>query len=308
MSYLSLIKSWISIVAVFTFVASAQVEEYAALTDDEKRLAKLFNQNMQDRGLKIIPVSKKLTAVARWNTWDLQQNKPHQQENCNIYSWSDKKPSKWAAFCASSDVSWSPWWKKPEEVAGYQKNSLATAVILANVKNLKNAIKRINKIEYLWETDFNKIKTYGVSFRDGYVALWFGKADDALGYHSTTDRLSNISGLWYDPNQNGVGFHFVTLTDNTIVFTYYGKTQTGENLWLISPAVSVKAETTVVVDMYEATKGTFQQPVSGTQKWGRLTIRLASCQHGKAKLEGKDGVLSLDNLQILASPDQVDCI
>lgn len=287
-------------------VSHAQVNEYAPLSDTEKLMVRVLNQKFTENGYTAPPVSKKLMAVARWNVWDLQQSYPF-GTGCGLFSWSALKPDKWATFCQNDTSGWSAWYNKPDEISQYEGRVSAILWVLSGTEKDK-----INKVsEYLFNPEKNmkpeNIVTYAVATEGNFIALWLGYDNDPSGYHDTNDRLSNLSGLWYDPAKNGAGFHALTLPNNTTVFSYYGRTQSGENLWLISGSAQLVANQSVTVPMYEALNGTFSQPSSNTVEWGSFTITLHSCMKGVGQLNGNDGTLHFDNLQLLGRPDQVTC-
>ena len=120
----------------------------------------------------------------------------------------------------------------------------------------------------------------------------------------TTGQLSPaaISGLWYDPASNGTGFNFIA-AENGFFATYYGRSASGQPLWLIStevPAGALKTGTQYTTVLGATTAGTFSQPAFQVETWGKLDITFSSCTRATATLSGKDGTQRL-NLQRLTT-------
>lgn len=153
----------------------------------------------------------------------------------------------------------------------------------------------------------------------GYPIGEFGQAHNALVADSTvtivsqyrqsrqTQRLSNLTGLWFDPALSGSGFNFITKAGETLV-AYYGFTQNGERLWLVSDK-NLKPKTGIneTIPLYETTQGTLNQPKSQIVQWGTLSIVFASCTQASAVLSGKDGTLRYQNLVQLSPSKDIAC-
>ena len=99
-----------------------------------------------------------------------------------------------------------------------------------------------------------------------------------------------VNGLFFDPNNPGHGFDF-NMTEYGLIIYYYGHTNDGERLWLISSLFTdpVEYNSPVTLTMNEVSFGTFNNPVQIETSWGSLTLTMTDCDNGVAVLDGIDG-------------------
>lgn len=129
----------------------------------------------------------------------------------------------------------------------------------------------------------------------------FGESDPTGG-----DDVFNVTGFWYDPSLSGSGFNFAQIRGKTHLY-YYGYTQAGQRLWLISDGGKVLQKgQTQTYNMLEIKDGTFDQPSRNLQSWGTLDLKLVDCGGGRAILAGIDGTQT-HNLKLLGSVDGTRC-
>jgi hypothetical protein len=89
------------------------------LSKEEKLLYSMIMEYRKSKGLPPIPVSAKLTKVAKAHATDLATNYEFDPDNkCNPHSWSKK--GNWSPCCYTSDHKEAAcMWEKPKEIAGY---------------------------------------------------------------------------------------------------------------------------------------------------------------------------------------------
>ena len=118
------------------------------------------------------------------------------------------------------------------------------------------------------------------------------------------------SGLWYEPAMAGEGYNVTVGKTGTIIF-YYGSTNDGERLWLISDVMpdTIVDGGTFSGKMYETDGGDFHHPanpVTKLQDWGTIDVRFDSCTKGLFTLSGSDGNKTSDVVK-LAGIDGAGC-
>jgi hypothetical protein len=109
-------------------------------------------------------------------------------------------------------------------------------------------------------------------------------------------QIPNPTGLWYDPLLDGLGFNLIKSEDGLVVL-YYGYTNDGERLWLISDQEkqTFNIGETYVFKMHEGSDdngASFNvKPVngSGIAEWGTVSIRFDNCSTGTIIVNGNDG-------------------
>ncbi len=143
-------------------------------------------------------------------------------------------------------------------------------------------------VELLW-LENNKIR-YLYYLPNGNIAA-FGEL-----LCSSCNVLQNPSGLWYAPSFDGLGFNLIQSSTGLLIL-YYGYTNDGERLWLISEEgpKNISIGETYTLNMFEGTDdngASFNvKPItgSGTAEWGTVSIRLDSCSTGSIIVNGNDG-------------------
>jgi uncharacterized protein YkwD len=131
------------LVGAWSEISQAEAAQQRALSPEERRLAGLINDYRVQNGLKPLPISGALTAVARAHVHDLHENPPARKSGCNAHSWSDRGP--WIG-CCYRDPNGSPrltaaqieaqsrcMWDKGREIGGYDGNSIE---ILAEARGM----------------------------------------------------------------------------------------------------------------------------------------------------------------------------
>lgn len=125
-----------------------------------------------------------------------------------------------------------------------------------------------------------------------------------------------LSGLWYDPALDGSGFNLV-YTQGGLLALYYGYSQAGERLWLISSNIitdPIKFGEPITLNMVQGGSGTYNAPAPSSQltNWGTLQIQFNdSCTTGtgtgSATLSGTDGSKAM-TLTHLAGVKGLNCM
>ena len=120
-------------------------------------------------------------------------------------------------------------------------------------------------------------------------------------------RDIGMNGQFYDINNPGHGFDF-NVHDLGFTAFYYGHTDNGERLWLVSEVITgdLKFDVPYELEMFEVVDGTFGLPVSPEMSWGTITITLVNCNSGHASFSGLDGDLEMDLVR-LARVQGIDC-
>jgi len=159
----------------------------------------------------------------------------------------------------------------------------------------------------------------------GLLSMTYGSLDSATfilnGFDGTKiskavfllDAESNAalySGLWYDASRDGEGYNVISGLPGTIIY-YYGSTDNGQRLWLISDLLSdnISDGTTLSGTMYEAQGGDFYHPLPSNEalrSWGTINARFTDCDKGNFTLTGNDGSLS-ENVVKLAGLAGAEC-
>jgi endoglucanase len=118
---------------------------------------------------------------------------------------------------------------------------------------------------------------------------------------------AGASGLFYDSATPGHGFDFNVLDAGLVVY-YYGHTNSGERLWLISEPFSGDLEFNqpFELEFFELPEGAFGSPVESYASWGTIRFTLESCTTGFAQFDGVDGTLDM-RLERLAGLPGLGC-
>lgn len=120
-------------------------------------------------------------------------------------------------------------------------------------------------------------------------------------------RDIGMNGQFFDDNNPGHGFDFNVQELGFTVF-YYGHTNNGERLWLVSETISenLKFDEPYELEMYEVINGVFGRPVHDETSWGTIIITLTGCDSGHASFNGLDGRLEMDLTRLTSLPG-IDC-
>ena len=137
----------------------------------------------------------------------------------------------------------------------------------------------------------------------------FARSDSSVP-QAPIEGLGGIAGLWYDPAFDGEGFNIIPTRAGLVVF-FYGYTEEGQRLWLISEAFSNEIAFGQMLDlqMYEGSGGTYDKPAPSEialSIWGRLKIEFIACDSARFELDGLDGVKVTQQVK-LAGIMEADC-
>ncbi|MEM9302587.1 MAG: hypothetical protein AAGE01_10775 [Pseudomonadota bacterium] len=128
---------------------------------------------------------------------------------------------------------------------------------------------------------------------------------------STANRLLSVNGargglggLWFDPAADGEGYNVVTAEAGTVIF-YYGRSRSGEPLWLVSDTIVEQnslGAAPLSIPVFQASTGSFDtpSPSSDLVPWGQLTVTFSACDRGEFSLDGNDGEKVSRSVQLAA--------
>ncbi|MHC4782669.1 MAG: WD40 repeat domain-containing protein [Planctomycetota bacterium] len=124
---------------------------------------------------------------------------------------------------------------------------------------------------------------------------------------SALQNQLGFNGLFSDPYNSGHGLD-VNNHEQALIIYYYGHSETGQRLWLISENYyeDIVFNQALTLRMLEIVNGTFGNPIFDPTVWGELTIEFADCDTGHAILDGLDGYISFDFVRLTGLQD-VDC-
>jgi hypothetical protein len=186
-------------VAFVLIAAMIQVQaqgQQAPLSDNEKMLADLVNQQRTEDGLAAIPVTNSLTEVARTHVNDLNTYHPDTKNQpgggvCNTHSWSSH--GAWTAVCYTGSGGTSEsqmMWNKPREITDYSGNGYEIAFWDSSKATPSGAMSS-------WKTEVPPLhldvilernmwqghpwKAMGVGIDGNYAVVWFGEDEDPAG-------------------------------------------------------------------------------------------------------------------------------
>ena len=112
-----------------------------------------------------------------------------------------------------------------------------------------------------------------------------------------------LSGLHYDPGKDGEGYNLIVTSNGSLLY-YYGFKRGGDRLWLASSLIREVLEpgVGVVTPVYEATRGTFDNPVHSSQslvQWGTASITIIDCDQATIVLQGSDGTKTSNTVPLV---------
>ena len=160
----------------------------AFLSPSELQLYNLINNYRVAHYLPVIPISQKLSLVAKTHCMDLYNNYVWDASStCNMHSWSDK--GSWTSVCYTEDhAQASKMWMKPKEIAGYNaygyeiahghspKDNECSPDCALNGWKHSPGHNRVIMNQGIWEShSWNAI---GVGMYKGYACVWFGEISD----------------------------------------------------------------------------------------------------------------------------------
>jgi hypothetical protein len=159
--------------------------EAICLTSEEELLYALIMDYRRANDLPAIPVSEKLTQVAKVHALDLTTNYIFDpNDKCNPHSWSEK--GNWAPCCYTGDHSKAKcMWDKPGEIAGYKGNGYEIVYYSSAGANAKEGLDgwKISPGHNpllintgIWKTV--EWKAIGIAIYKEYGIVWFGDVAD----------------------------------------------------------------------------------------------------------------------------------
>jgi uncharacterized protein YkwD len=160
------------------------------LTNEEENLYALIMEYRKANNLPAIPISYRLTQVAKAHAIDLTENYDFDPGNrCNPHSWSKK--GKWSSCCYTSDHKQaSCMWDKPKEITGYPGKGYEIAYYSSSGANAKEGLDGwkispghnpllINS--GIWSRV--KWNAIGIAIYESYGLVWFGEIPDDLPFN-----------------------------------------------------------------------------------------------------------------------------
>ena len=161
------------------------LRERICLTPEEALLYSMIMDYRKERGLPAIPISEKLTTVAKAHAVDLVENYEFDPANkCNPHSWSKK--GKWSPCCYTSDhAKASCMWEKPKEIAAYEGSGYEIVYYSSAGATAKEGLAGwkispghnpllIN--DGIWKSI--QWKAIGIAIYKEYGMVWFGDRPD----------------------------------------------------------------------------------------------------------------------------------
>ncbi len=160
------------------------------ITPEEAKLHRLINEYRNSRGLSPIPLSLNLTKVAKAHTADLYYNNPHNDDLCNMHSWSAK--GDWEPCCYTYDhANAECMWNKPREISNYKGDGYEIVFYMSPVNGISMAKESLDSWK-LSPAHNNVIinagifrnaewKAVGIGIYKEYVTVWFGEKTDDEG-------------------------------------------------------------------------------------------------------------------------------
>jgi uncharacterized protein YkwD len=163
------------------------------LTSEEMKLYKLMMDYRKTKKLAAIPLSAKLTQVAKAHAQDLADNYEFDPDRCNPHSWSEK--GKWTPCCYTNDHKQTKcMWDKPKEIAGYEGAGYEIAYFSSAGAKADESLAGWQKSsghnplivnEGMWKkANWNAL---GIGFYKSYGVVWFGEVSD----ETTVNECSN---------------------------------------------------------------------------------------------------------------------
>jgi hypothetical protein len=160
-------------------------DDVVCLSREELKLYQMIMDYRKTHKLPPIPISAKLTRVAKAHTLDLITNYSFDPANtCNPHSWSDK--GSWTACCYTADHKVATcMWQKPMEIAQYESAGYEIAYYSSAGATAQEGLQG-------WKISpghnpliinsgmWSKVKwqAIGMSIQGEYGIVWFGEAED----------------------------------------------------------------------------------------------------------------------------------
>jgi uncharacterized protein YkwD len=160
------------------------------LSTEEKDLFTRMNQYRKERKLSTIPLSGRLSEVARLHARDLAAH--YQQDNnpCNIHSWSANGNGNWTPCCYTNDHREPEcMWNKPWEINGYPGNGYEIAYFYTGTITAQQTLDAWKKSAGHHAVIINSgnwkkatWRALGIGTYGPFVVAWFGETEDDPDY------------------------------------------------------------------------------------------------------------------------------
>lgn len=159
--------------------------EEVCLSAEEMKLYNMIMEYRKSKNFGSIPLSAKLTKVAKVHAEDLSNNYKFDPNNkCNPHSWSKK--GKWSSCCYTSDHKQAEcMWSKPKEIAGYEGSGYEIAYYSSRGATAKEGLEGWKRSPghnplLINSGNWDKIKwkAIGIGFYKEYGLVWFGEETD----------------------------------------------------------------------------------------------------------------------------------
>jgi uncharacterized protein YkwD len=156
------------------------------LSAEEQKLYDLIMEYRKQNNLPPIPLSPKLSLVAKTHARDLNQNYTFNADGpCNPHSWS--KRGDWSPCCYTSDHKQAEcMWNKPQEIAGYRSAGYEIAYYHSSRVLAEPALagwkvspghNPLLVNSGIWQAlHWNAV---GVAIEGNYGLVWFGEGEDS---------------------------------------------------------------------------------------------------------------------------------
>ena len=155
------------------------------LSNQEFKLYHLIMDYRKNHKLEPIPVSAKLSRVARTHTQDLMANYAFSADNsCNPHSWSAK--GSWTPCCYTADHKAAQcMWSKPKEIAEYTSAGYEIAYYSSDGASAQEGLQGWklspgHNTMIINQGIWSKVtwKAIGISIQGNYGIVWFGETED----------------------------------------------------------------------------------------------------------------------------------
>jgi hypothetical protein len=155
----------------------------------EIELGKQINDYRKSLQLPEIPISNKLTKVAKIHCRDLYDYYVKGNSNCNEHSWSDK--GNWTPVCYTSNPDQKQtlgMWNKPKEIANYAsygfeiehshspKDDMCNPICALTGWKNSSPHNAVMTNQGVWQK--MNWKAMGIGLYKGYACVWFGDLAD----------------------------------------------------------------------------------------------------------------------------------
>ena len=120
----------------------------------------------------------------------------------------------------------------------------------------------------------------------------------------------DYTGPWFDPDLDGEGYLIFNTPVGWLIY-YFGYSESGDRLWLISDIVDIGAPVfgqDYEFSMLVGTPGSFEMPTpsANLEAWGTLWINLTNCTTGLFTMDGADG-MKVANVQKIVGVEGLTC-